>query len=356
MRGLSETNSDPEWQSLAALIPDVLAQFGQSDAKFSLLSYGENCTFRVKTTADPNSPDGSGWNPNLLSKSGSNLNLREFVLRFHAPSRSQAGRILTEWHWLQSLSRSGFRVPQPQSTRVGESIVFVNHVTGPRAVTLLSWMPGRIEPQQRSTELLRRLGRFMAGLHEHAVQFMHSGWNPRLQPNRWDHAGLFGSTAAMVAGWKLLDEPRRQLFDQVTRHFKAVTEQLGQGPDVFGLIHADLHFGNVVLSKDHEIQAIDFDDCGLGYWIYDLAVTLETLEDRPDYAWLRTSLLSGYREVRSLSRDHEHLLEAMIAARRILLTLWLLSRLHHPALKRLFGPYVTQALPKLERFAASISQ
>lgn len=154
----------------------------------------------------------------------------------------------------------------------------------------------------------------------------------------------------MSSGWRLLDRPRRELFETIVGRFRDITQSLGHSPEVFGLIHADLHFGNVIFNGA-KLQAIDFDDRGLGYWLYDLAVPLETLEERPDASWLRHALLVGYRRVRALSHDHELLLDGFIAARRVLLLLWLLSRMDHPELRGLFVPYARIALPRLIEFA-----
>jgi Ser/Thr protein kinase RdoA (MazF antagonist) len=96
----------------------------------------------------------------------------------------------------------------------------------------------------------------------------------------------------------------------------ATLRELGQGPDVFGLIHADLHHRNVLFHKGIA-AAIDFDDCGYGHWLYDLAVPLTALQRRPDYRALREALLSGYRERRSLSGEQEGLLDTFMALRQI---------------------------------------
>jgi len=59
-------------------------------------------------------------------------------------------------------------------------------------------------------------------------------------------------------------------------------EQLGTEVDRFGLIHGDLHQENYFF-HDGAVCAIDFDDCGWGWFAYDLAVPLSELRTRPDY-------------------------------------------------------------------------
>jgi len=106
--------------------------------------------------------------------------------------------------------------------------------------------------------------------------------------------------------------------------------ELGTGPDVYGLIHADLHQENYLFHRGH-VRAIDFDDCGLGHFVYDLAATLSELRGRPDYAVLRAGLLRGYRAVRPLRAEHERYLEVFYGLRLLQLTLWFLEQREHPA-------------------------
>ena len=69
-----------------------------------------------------------------------------------------------------------------------------------------------------------------------------------------------------------------------------------------GLIHADLHLGNALFQRG-EVKLIDFDDCGTGPRLYELAVALWELRDRPDYPAYRDALLAGY----SAPRDRRQL-------------------------------------------------
>ena len=95
--------------------------------------------------------------------------------------------------------------------------------------------------------------------------------------------------------------------------------ELGSKPDVFGLIHADLHLENALFDGD-AVRLIDFDDCGLGYWLYDLAVPLWEYRDRDDYPAIRAALLDGYGSRRAL--PDVSLLDDFIATRHVSFGLW----------------------------------
>ena len=83
---------------------------------------------------------------------------------------------------------------------------------------------------------------------------------------------------------------------------------LGQGPETFGLVHGDLHQENYLFHQG-QVRAIDFDDCGFGHYIYDIAVTLFNVRFRDNTPQLRESFLAGYRSIRPLSAEHEQYLD-----------------------------------------------
>lgn len=95
---------------------------------------------------------------------------------------------------------------------------------------------------------------------------------------------------------------------------------LSEGADNFGLIHADLHLGNALFWRG-EVRVIDFDDCGFGYWLYDIAVALWELRYRNDYEDFRSALIDGYTQYRPLPGDLARL-DDFIATREVAIGLW----------------------------------
>ena len=85
-----------------------------------------------------------------------------------------------------------------------------------------------------------------------------------------------------------------------------------------GLIHADLHLGNALFEAG-EVKLIDFDDCGTGPRLYDLAVALWELRDKPKYSSFRDALVSAYTAERVIDVTH---LDEYIALRQVAFDLW----------------------------------
>jgi Ser/Thr protein kinase RdoA (MazF antagonist) len=77
-------------------------------------------------------------------------------------------------------------------------------------------------------------------------------------------------------------------------------------------------------ARREEVGVIDFDQCGLGYYLFDLSVVLRTLlpswrrAGRPEGPRRRAleALLEGYADARSLPPSHEHLLRTFDVMQR----------------------------------------
>ena len=101
-------------------------------------------------------------------------------------------------------------------------------------------------------------------------------------------------------------------------------DEWGEGVDAFGLIHADLSIGEEenVLFFGGEARAIDFDDCGYGYWVYDFATSLCHWQEARQWHKIRKVLLDGYAEIQPLPEEQLAHLDLFMAARHVSEMLW----------------------------------
>jgi Ser/Thr protein kinase RdoA (MazF antagonist) len=277
----------------------ALAEYAIDEPRLSFIAHGENTTFRV------DSSDG------------------RFLLRVHRPNRHGPGvdsrvAVGAELEWLAALrADTELSVPTPVRARSGEWTA----VADGRVCSVLGWQGGRMQAANPKAVHFRRLGGVLARLHEHA-----SGWTPPsgFVRMRWDWETFFGNTmeyggVSAADCWELLPALVRAQFDEVARRMRVVMNDLGAEPDAFGLIHADLHLENALFDGD-AVRIIDFDDCGFGHWLYDLAVPLWDNHYRDDYPAYRAALLDGYAQHRELP-DLTHL-DDFIATRYVAFGLW----------------------------------
>ncbi|WP_433022816.1 phosphotransferase enzyme family protein [Kribbella sp. CA-294648] len=296
----------PELESKRAQVARIrrtavraLADFPVEEPRLTFIAHGENTTFRVDSRD------------------------ARYLLRVHRPNRHGPGvdsrlAVGSELDWLAALQAdTELNVPTPIRARSGQWTTVADGLV----CSLLGWQAGRMQSANPRPVHFRRLGGVLARLHDQA-----SGWTPPagFVRMRWDWETFFGNTmeygGVSAAGcWDLLPAPVRAQFDEIARRMRTVMADLGSGPDVFGLIHADLHLENALFDRD-TVRLIDFDDCGFGYWLYDLAVPLWEYRSHPDHAEIRAALLAGYAETRELP-DLTHL-DNFIATRDVAFGLW----------------------------------
>ena len=310
---------------------------GLDDVQLTLLSNTEHALFRVDVS------------------SASRTDGRRFVLRIYHPDAYDAASVAVELAWLAALCReTELVVPEPVPARDGALRVSAEaaDVPEPRACALFRWVDGRRLKARLSARALERVGRFVAKLHRHAEQYI-PPTGPSGQSWSWERVFGDGSVVGPASTDPLLAPEQRAVFTAVAELLRDAMEELGAAPDVFGLIHADLHSSNY-LFLGKEVRAIDFEDCGPGYYLYDLAVTIDELEaELADRApELRAALLRGYREVRPLSERHEALLDLFVAMRLAELVRWYGST-DNAALRVTAGTLLAQAMHQMTKLVSS---
>jgi Ser/Thr protein kinase RdoA (MazF antagonist) len=71
------------------------------------------------------------------------------------------------------------------------------------------------------------------------------------------------------------------------------------------------------------VNVIDFDDCGFGWFMYDLGSSLSFIEHDPRVPELIDAWVAGYRDVAPLSTDEVAELPTFVLLRRLLLVAWI---------------------------------
>jgi len=208
-------------------------------------------------------------------------------------------RILRSLFWLTSLRREArVLVPEPILTRSGELIQSLSTpgVSGFRQVALVGWLEGQVLAlSEWSFEHANRLGRGIAELHRHAETFELPS---DLSPNRRD-AGSLREEIDPTKLARAVSPGDEDLFARAVEAACDVMSDAGTGPEVAGLIHANLIPRHVLFGKD-DARPIGFSHVRWGYYAYDLAtveLAVRSLENAPD---LVRGLLASYGEVRPL--------------------------------------------------------
>lgn len=293
----------------------ALMRYGVDEARFQLVRQAGNTLFRVKTSKLP----GPTASDEMFEKG-------QYLLRVHEPGYQEPEAIELELAWLTAMRReANLPVPEPLATLDGKWLlpISVPGVPGTRNCSLLRWIKGRSVKNCFRPHHLRAQGRLLARLHQFSMQ-----WQPPagFSKRKFDWAGLFqndvGSGMTNAEATTFLSPLHRKAFAFVAERLREVMEDWGQGLDVFGLIHGDLGVDANLFFWHGEPRAIDFDDSGFGYWVFDLAVALDVCRDDPAYPRYREALLNGYAEFRALPENQIAQIELFLAGLEVYWNLW----------------------------------
>lgn len=270
----------------------------------------------------------------------------DFVLRLHRQGYHTKPEIASELAWLTALQDlPGLNAVRPIPGADG----LVTEIDG-RFLVAFALIEGQeLQPGDDLGRWFAPLGEITARLHLQSRQ-----WTPPkgFTRKRWDVDTIFGPDPHW-GHWRQaqgLDRDGAILLARATEALAAKLHAYGRGPEVFGLIHADLRLANLMVDGD-TLTAIDFDDCGFGWWAYDLAAALSFIETDPRLPDLIAAWVNGYTRIAALRPEDRAMIPSLIFLRRVLLTAWLSTRADSDTADAFGGPaYTRGTLDLAERY------
>jgi Ser/Thr protein kinase RdoA (MazF antagonist) len=290
----------------------ALAHWGVYDGDPELLKYRENAVFRVHL------PDG-----------------RPAAMRIHRLGYHTDAALRSELQWMGFLQSAGIATPSPVATQAGDLLVLVRAAASaqPRQADCLSWLEGGavgargvplVYTPDQAIQIFTAIGRTIAHMHN-----VSAAWTPPpgFARHAWDFDGFFGAnpTWGRFETSPFLDGPRRELVLQARDKAVKALSAHERSARNFGIIHADLVRENVLI-HDGAVRIIDFDDCGHGWHMYDLAVALYQNREEAIYPLIEAALLGGYRQHRELTARDIAALPLFAALRAFAFLGWVQSR------------------------------
>ncbi len=306
----------------------ALKQYKIKYDKLIFIHHGENATFRVVTSKG------------------------KYLLRLHRPRYHSNQAITEELRWIEHLRQNkGYQIQEPQRTKKNELITEVMFGDIERRVSLMSWIDGRIVGHKYDNDHLKAMGSLLSSLHKDGGAFKcrHRKY--------WDREGLLGKKSLFGYYDQLKPEYSQKNFEILTEIHKQLNAKIRKYEhkkrNVKGFIHADLHFYNVVWSK-YQVTPIDFDDCGYGFYMFDLATTLSSALNRYDKPTAKQkklifeTLVNEYLKTKNLSEDDIEMIKVFIIVRDFEMLNWLYNRKDNPNLYNFFKKNKNKKLKKIK--------
>lgn len=275
------------------------------------------------------------------------------VLRVHRPGYHTRAEIESELAWIEALRADAVAdIPAPLPARAGGHLAGFEMDGETRAVAAFEFMTGE-EPRMGADLApgFRDLGAISARLHAHARV-----WTPPagFVRKRWDFRTTIGA-APHWGDWRAapgLTADGRAVLERLCDTLRARLAAFGDGPDRFGLIHADLRLANLLIDDAGRIGVIDFDDCGFGWFLYDFAAAVSFFEHEPVIPTLREAWVEGYRSVAPLDDADIAMLPDFVMLRRLMLTAWIASHAETPTAQEFGDGYTDGTVALAERYLA----
>jgi len=272
---------------LRSLAIEALKAWNVSNCRLETIKIRENAVFRVQNDAG-----------------------LDAAIRIHRHGYHSNAALLSELNWLRALDQDDIEVPEVIPAKNGDLFVMTEAigVPEPRQVDMVKWLEGKplgsieeglSESVDNVADAFREVGALAARLHNHAAR-----WQPPVgfMRHAWDLDGLTGEEPLWGRFWDLptLDSAQKALLLRARCTAQDDLITIGTSSKGYGLIHADLNLDNIIL-RDGRVTAIDFDDCGYGWHLFDLA-TISILFLQTDLSdTVQNAVVEGYRRERVLS-------------------------------------------------------
>lgn len=258
--------------------------------------------------------------------------------------------IRAELCWLVHLQgQSQMRTVTPIPNRRGELLTPVKMGGQDFVCVVFGYLRGEKPDPRRDPgawEDFFRVGRTAALLHRDTMGWdgsrklcrPHLDWEAMLGPE-----GVFGD-------WRQcreLDLRESRLLEQVCGEIRERLSRYGRHKTNYGLIHADLRAANLLRSGDG-MWVMDFDDCGFGWHLYDLAASFSFIEDDDRMSRWIEAWVNGYETVLTFSKEDIREIPTFVMARRIQLLAWITSHEDSDPVRELYRGFAegTVALAK----------
>ncbi len=296
-----------------------------SPETFKILAQRENTVFRAETNKGP------------------------IVIRMHRQGYHDFDEIQSELQFMVGVSSHFANTPCPIATKDGRLVV--EHRG--KIFTGLDWITGKTLKEYLSLTSSKReletiffdLGGKLANFH-----IACDAWQPPLGFKRhsWNRSGLIGINPFWGRFWENPDlhQDERDFMLKIKDRINAVLAGLEDNLD-YGMIHADLIPDNVMIDED-ELIFLDFDDCGFGFRIFDLATILQKqFIAESNFKAISTALVTGYKSHRKLETEH---LDLFLAIRSLTYVGWIVDRYNFIDATERSRHYINNALLICKRF------
>lgn len=262
-----------------------------------------------------------GMNDTYLVKT---IDQKRIFRLYRSDWRTEETAVLSRWSFCSISNRQGVSVSVPIADGSGKHVLRLQAAEGNRFGALFTFAEGK-EQEIDTEELSERFGRAVAELH-----IKSEGFSTQQAREMWDAKTLIHGPLANIEPRLQHRKEDLQFLQKLAIELEAkLNEHILAGLD-WGICHGDLQGNfNTDFCEDNTYTHFDFDLCGYGWRVYDLAVfklsriLIEEDDELVESLW--NAFLKGYTVVRPLSENDQATVSLMTGIRQ----LWLMGLCMH---------------------------
>ncbi len=215
---------------------------------------------------------------------------------------------------VQHLGRAGFVVPTPVLLQDGAPFFSLHAPEGFRQLALMRWLNGVPCTKAMTLDDARRLGVFLARIHESSVGFKYPvarapSSEPKIRERLPNLLEMVGDDRDMIS-----------FLQRAAMATYARVEALDHRSLPRGAVHGDFQYANIMTQADGGLAVFDFSDCGEDFMARDLASFFWRADFDGVGEKLNSAFVAGYESRRPLSPAEKAALPLFRAARHLLIT------------------------------------
>jgi len=220
-------------------------------------------------------------------------NETKYVLRVYSHNWRSKSEINEEINLLNLLSENNLNVSFPIKDKHGEFIQKINAPEGIRYIVLFSFAKGdKIRFINQDTCF--KIGSLMAKFHDLTL-------NKTINRISYSKNSLIEQPYDYLKQFFSEELPEMKFIKEIRNTFVNSDFDNIQS----GLVHLDIWYDNMAITKENEITVFDFDFCGNGWQILDIGYFCKQLffieSDKKQYELKVQNFLKGYQKIKELS-------------------------------------------------------
>ncbi len=225
----------------------------------------------------------------------------EYILRLVHSDHRIYEHVLGELEFIDYLARNGACVSTVILSKNNEIVekLKINDNDYFSVSAFVRGLGDKVGEELNKPEFWENLGLQIALLHKLTKDF-----NPAHRRTAWEEETLY-----QIAS-KVLINKEKPILVKLNNMITKISK-FPKNKDNYGLIHTDLHLGNMVIDKKGKLTFFDFDDAAYKHFISDIAIVIfyhffftdlatEAMNERT--IWILNNFLKGYKKENLLAK------------------------------------------------------